>query len=85
MIIETRCQSLQMAGAETQAIEIVVNGNPRRVPEGLNVAGLLAFLEIDPERVAVELNGAIVRKSDWESAAIAEGARVEVVWFVGGG
>jgi thiamine biosynthesis protein ThiS len=74
-----------MAGAETQAIEIVVNGNPRRVPEGLNVAGLLAFLRIDPERVAVELNGIIVRKPDWESAAIARGARVEVVWFVGGG
>jgi thiamine biosynthesis protein ThiS len=74
-----------MAGAETQAIEIVVNGNPRRVPEGLNVAGLLAFLEINRERVAVELNGAIVRKSDWESAAIADGARLEIVWFVGGG
>jgi thiamine biosynthesis protein ThiS len=74
-----------MAGAETQAIEIVVNGNPRRAPEGLNVVGLLAFLEIDRERVAVELNGAIVRKPDWESAAIADSARLEIVWFVGGG
>ena len=74
-----------MPGAETQAIEIVVNGNPRRVPEGLSVAGLLAFLEIPLERVAVELNGTIVRKPDWESAAIAEGARLEIVWFVGGG
>jgi thiamine biosynthesis protein ThiS len=74
-----------MAGAETQAIQIVVNGNPRRVPEGLNVVGLLAFLEIDRERVAVELNGAIVRKPDWESAVIAGGARLEIVWFVGGG
>ena len=74
-----------MAGADTQAIEIVVNGNPRRVPQGLNVAGLLAFLKIDRERVAVELNGATIRKTDWESAAIAESARVEIVWFVGGG
>ena len=64
-----------MAGAETQAIEIVVNGNPRRVPQGLNVAGLLVFLDIDRARVAVELNGAIVRQPDWESAAVAEGAR----------
>ena len=74
-----------MAGAETQAIEIVVNGNPRSVPDGLNVSGLLAFLEIPQERVAVELNGSIVRKTDWESAQIAEGARLEIVWFVGGG
>jgi thiamine biosynthesis protein ThiS len=74
-----------MEGAETKAIEVVVNGNPRRVPEGMNVAGLLAFLGIDRERVAVELNGAIVRKPEWESATIAEGARLEIVWFVGGG
>lgn len=74
-----------MPGAETKAIEIVVNGNPRRVPEGLNVAELLGFLEIDRERVAVELNGTIVRKPEWESATIADGARLEIVWFVGGG
>lgn len=74
-----------MPGAETNAIEIVVNGNTRRVPEGLNVAELLGFLEIDRERVAVELNGTIVRKPEWESAAIAAGARLEIVWFVGGG
>jgi sulfur carrier protein len=74
-----------MEGAETKAIEIVVNGNPRSVPEGLSVTGLLGFLEIAQDRVAVELNGAIVRKPEWESARIAEGARLEIVWFVGGG
>jgi len=55
------------------------------VPHGLNVAGLLAFLKIDAERVAVELNRSIVRKVEWESAAVGEGAKVEIVWFVGGG
>ena len=69
----------------TKTIEVVVNGSPKRVPDGLNVRGLLAFLEIDAARVAVELNRSIVRKVDWESAKIAEGANVEVVWFVGGG
>jgi thiamine biosynthesis protein ThiS len=66
-------------------IGIVLNGEARRVPAGLDVAGLLKFLEIDGGRVAVELNREIVRKPDWESAAVAEGATVEVVWFVGGG
>jgi sulfur carrier protein len=74
-----------MSGAETQTIEIVVNGHLRRVPEGLNVERLLAFLEIDASRVAVELNREIVRKPEWSSAAIASGANVEIVWFVGGG
>lgn len=70
---------------ETKTVGIVLNGDPRRVPEGLNVAGLLQFLEIDGGRVAVELNREIVRKPDWESAEVLDGAQVEVVWFVGGG
>jgi sulfur carrier protein len=70
---------------ETKTIAIVLNGDARRVPEGLNVAGLLKFLEIDGGRVAVELNREIVRKPEWESAVVLDGAQVEVVWFVGGG
>ena len=70
---------------ETKTIGIVLNGEPRRVPEGLRIAGLLKFLEIDGGRVAVELNREIVRKPDWESAEVRDGAEVEVVWFVGGG
>jgi thiamine biosynthesis protein ThiS len=70
---------------ETKTIAIVLNGEPRRVPEGLRVAGLLKYLEIDGARIAVELNREIVRKADWESAVVLDGAQVEVVWFVGGG
>lgn len=70
---------------ETKTIGIVLNGEPRRVPDGLNVAGLLKFLKIDGQKVAVELNREIVRKPQWESAEVRDGAQVEVVWFVGGG
>jgi sulfur carrier protein len=71
--------------AETKTIEVVVNGHSRVVPEGLDVRRLLDFLEIDPSRVAVELNRAIVRKAEWDSTAVGTGAQVEIVWFVGGG
>lgn len=74
-----------MEPTETGTIEVVVNGRPRRVPQGLNVAGLLGSLGIDPSRVAVELNREIVRKPEWETTMVSEGAKVEVVWFVGGG
>ena len=74
-----------MKTAETKTIQIVVNGVPRAVPAGLGVVGLLEHLEIDRSRVAVELNGSIVHKADWDAAPVAEGARVEIVWFVGGG
>lgn len=74
-----------METAETKTIEIVVNGERKRVPRGLNVSTLLQFLEIEAPRVAVELDRAIVRKGSWEATSIEDGAQVEVVWFVGGG
>ena len=85
MISETGCQTRAMNSAETRTIEVVVNGEPRRVPQGLDVLRLLDHLGIDASRVAVELNRAIVRKGDWQATAVSEGARVEIVWFVGGG
>jgi len=66
-------------------MEIVVNGEQRIVADGLSIAGLLAFLEVPADRVAVELNKIIVRKAEWESAQIEPGAQVEIVHFVGGG
>jgi len=74
-----------MENASTKTIQVVVNGKPHDVPEGANITSLLQILEIDPSRVAVELNREIVRKPEWESAALNNGARIEIVWFVGGG
>jgi sulfur carrier protein len=68
-----------------QTIPVTVNGEERIVPNGINVLAMLTFLEIDPARVAVELNRSIVRQAQWESTLIAEGAKLEIVQFVGGG
>ncbi len=82
---ERECQTRRMEISETKMIEIVLNGERRSVPAGLTVDRLLAFLEMNPSRVAVELDRAIVRKSDWAAAEVRAGAQLEVVWFVGGG
>ena len=74
-----------MESAETKTIEVVVNGEPRRVPQGLSLDGLIVWLEIDRSRVAVERNRAIIRKTDWPSTRIVPGDHLEIVWFVGGG
>jgi sulfur carrier protein len=66
-------------------IPVVVNGEPRQVPEGLNVLQLLESLEMDASRVAVELNRSIVHKADWPATPVSSGAQIEIVWFVGGG
>jgi len=71
--------------SETKTIQVVLNGEPRSIPAGLTVDRLLIFLEMDPSRVAVELNREIVRKPAWAEAEVRDGAEIEVVWFVGGG
>ena len=66
-------------------INVIVNGEPHQVPEGLMVMDLLHHLSLYPERVAVELNRAIVRQADWVRTRVESGAQVEIVQFVGGG
>jgi sulfur carrier protein len=66
-------------------IDITLNGEPRSVPAGLTLLGLLEHLGIDPSRVAVELNRAIVRRPDWPSTNVPAEAKLEVIEFVGGG
>jgi len=74
-----------METSETKLIQIVLNGRPREVPEGLALDALLAFLEVKPDRVAIERNRAIVRKPDWPATTVGAGDQLEIVWFVGGG
>jgi len=85
---ETECQtrgSMNVTPVEANQIEIVVNGQARAVPEGMNLEQLLRFLEINAERVAVELNKAIVRRASWSSTPVTAGSALEIVQFVGGG
>lgn len=64
---------------------IIVNENETEVPEGSVISDLIRSLGLNPERLAVELNRKIIRRSGWDSTSISEGDRVEVVHFVGGG
>ncbi len=67
------------------AVQIVVNGEPREVPEGTTVAALLKILGIEPVRVAVERNLDILAKEQFEATALAADDKIEVIQFVGGG
>ena len=71
--------------AGTKEIQIVVNGQVRQVPPGRSLAELLLFLDVDPARVAVELNRSIIRRPEWEKTAVEPEAKLEIVQFVGGG
>ena len=66
-------------------MQIVLNGEPREVPDGLSVAALLAELGVERRHVAVELNRELVPRTRHERQTLAEGDRLELVTLVGGG
>ena len=66
-------------------IEVIINGDPRRVPAGLDLPALLALLGLAPEAVVVEHNRTIVRRTALAGVPVSSGDNIEIVHFVGGG
>ncbi len=71
-----------MSRAMTKSITL--NGAPHRTTAE-TIADLARELELAPEKVAVERNGEIVPRSTLAEALLADGDRLEIVHFVGGG
>ena len=67
------------------ALDITLNGEARRVPAPLTVAGLLDRLGLDRRKVAVERNEEIVPRSLYDATALVPGDQLEIVHFIGGG
>jgi thiamine biosynthesis protein ThiS len=66
-------------------VTITLNGDPYVVDGPLTVSELLARLEIDPRRVAVEHNLVVLKRAAFDHTTIGAGDQVEIVNFVGGG
>jgi sulfur carrier protein len=66
-------------------MRITLNGDPAEFPGPLSVQALLDRLGIDGRMVAVEHNLVVVRRANYPTTIIEEGAEVEIVNFVGGG
>ena len=64
---------------------ITLNGEPFDLSGPLTVSELLASLDIDARRVAVEHNLVVLKRAAFDSAVVSEGDQVEIVNFVGGG
>ena len=69
----------------SDTIRLEINGEPREVPAGLNVFGLLAHLGIVSNRVAIERNLGILPRNQWENTTVSAGDPFEIVHLVGGG
>ena len=68
-----------------QRVPVTVNGEPRDLPAGLTVAGLLEELGVPARGSAVERNRQLVPRRDHATATLQAGDRIEIVTLVGGG
>jgi sulfur carrier protein len=66
-------------------LQIRLNGEAKETEEGTTLPDLVESLSLAPERIAIEVNGEVVRRAEWPRVTLKEGDRIEVVHFVGGG
>ena len=68
-----------------EVIALTINGQSRSFPGPLNVARLVEELELKGKRIALERNGEIVPRGQFDQVALADGDALEIVVAVGGG
>ena len=65
-------------------MHVRLNGEMRDIPEGVSVAGLLAQLGVKAQRVAVEVNDAVVTRDRQDAQILRAGDAIEIVALIGG-
>jgi len=66
-------------------MNLTVNGEPRAFAALASLLDLVAELGLDARKVAVERNLEIVPRSAYGRTPLADGDRIEIVHFIGGG
>ncbi len=65
--------------------KITVNGNPVDWEEGLTINGLLRKMNYTFRLLVIKMNGALVKKDQYETTAVPPGAKVDVIHLISGG
>jgi len=66
-------------------MNLTINGEERAMAALPHLAALVTALGLDPRKVAIERNLEIVPRSAYEQTPVADGDRIEIVHFIGGG
>jgi thiamine biosynthesis protein ThiS len=69
----------------SQQNQVTINGERHFFDAGTTLDDVLRTLGLEPERVAIELDRAIVKRDLWRTTTLDSGAEIEIVQFVGGG
>ncbi len=76
---------LEELSNQIEMMEILINGEKKQLSQTLSLSELLTHFSLPAERIAIELNREVVRRKDWGNIKVAEGDKLEVIHFVGGG
>jgi thiamine biosynthesis protein ThiS len=66
-------------------LRVFINGESKELSGTPSLAELITQLELPAARIAIELNRAVVRRSEWSGTILQDDDRIEIVHFVGGG
>ncbi|MEJ2480509.1 MAG: sulfur carrier protein ThiS [Acidihalobacter sp.] len=66
-------------------MEITLNGQAREVPEAITARQLIAMLDLEGRRLAMEVNQEVVPRSHFDDHRLQQGDRIEIVHAIGGG
>ncbi|WP_269331615.1 sulfur carrier protein ThiS [Futiania mangrovi] len=66
-------------------MQVTLNGESKTLDTPVTVSELLRQFALDPAKVAVERNLEIVPRSTYDTVRLADGDRLEIVHFIGGG
>ncbi|OGS37623.1 MAG: thiamine biosynthesis protein ThiS [Elusimicrobia bacterium RIFOXYB2_FULL_49_7] len=66
-------------------MNILLNGATRFAPDNATLLRILTDYKIKPDTVAVEYNGRILPKDDFDKTNLSDNDTVEILHFVGGG
>lgn len=66
-------------------INLIVNGKEIQLDEPTNLVEYLNSLEVNPSSIAVAIDGTVLRREEWATVTLADGAHIEIVRAVGGG
>ena len=66
-------------------IHIICNGEKKRIEPGTLLIDFITKLQLNPETVVAECDGRILKRDDYDTFKLKDGAVLELIRFVGGG
>lgn len=76
---------LPQLGRSLKVISVSINGEARQLDAPVSVAALLEDMQLTGKRIALERNGQIVPRGQFQQHLLADGDKIEIVVAVGGG